>query len=63
MYSYYTLQSVYSCIGIHIGFFVCIFSSDMNLGIGVCCRCGEGFGQHQQIVNSNGEVWHPQCFV
>lgn len=38
-------------------------SSDMSMGVGVCCRCGEGFGTHQQIVNSNGEVWHPQCFV
>lgn len=38
-------------------------SSDMSMGIGVCQRCGEGFGTHEQIVNSNGEVWHPKCFV
>ncbi|XP_052783321.1 uncharacterized protein LOC128219541 [Mya arenaria] len=41
-----------------------LLGADMSMGgLGVCHRCGEGFGQHQQIVNSNGEVWHPQCFV
>ena len=44
-------------------FNVSTFSSDMSMGIGVCQRCGDGFGTHEQIVNSNGEVWHPKCFV
>lgn len=28
-----------------------------------CLRCGEGFGQDEQIVNSGGQVWHGECFV
>ncbi|XP_076435650.1 LIM and senescent cell antigen-like-containing domain protein 1 [Babylonia areolata] len=35
----------------------------MTLGNAVCRRCGEGFSIQEQIVNSNGEVWHPACFV
>lgn len=26
-------------------------------------RCDDGFEPHEKIVNSNGELWHPQCFV
>ncbi|XP_050389046.1 LIM and senescent cell antigen-like-containing domain protein 1 isoform X2 [Patella vulgata] len=37
--------------------------SNMSLGNAACRRCGEGFGVHEQIVNSNGEVWHTHCFV
>lgn len=28
-----------------------------------CVRCDDGFEPHEKIVNSNGELWHPQCFV
>lgn len=28
-----------------------------------CSRCGDGFEENEKIVNSNGELWHPQCFV
>jgi len=28
-----------------------------------CSRCGDGFDPHDKIVNSQGELWHPQCFV
>lgn len=28
-----------------------------------CSRCDEGFEPHEKIVNSNGELWHTQCFV
>lgn len=28
-----------------------------------CVRCGDGFGQNEQIVNSGGAVWHAECFV
>lgn len=28
-----------------------------------CSRCGEGFEENEQIVNSGGEVWHQSCFV
>ncbi|XP_018334523.1 LIM and senescent cell antigen-like-containing domain protein 1 isoform X1 [Agrilus planipennis] len=29
----------------------------------ICSRCSEGFEPHEKIVNSNGELWHQQCFV
>lgn len=28
-----------------------------------CVRCDYGFEPHEKIVNTNGELWHPQCFV
>ncbi|KAM7302486.1 LIM and senescent cell antigen-like-containing domain protein 1 [Ixodes scapularis] len=28
-----------------------------------CAKCGEGFGQLEKIVNSCGQIWHPECFV
>jgi len=28
-----------------------------------CSRCGEGFEPEEKIVNSNGELWHGECFV
>lgn len=33
------------------------------LGNMSCSRCEEGFEVHEKIVNSNGELWHTQCFV
>ncbi|XP_055304432.1 LIM and senescent cell antigen-like-containing domain protein 1 isoform X1 [Sitodiplosis mosellana] len=33
------------------------------LGNMICSRCEEGFEVHEKIVNSNGELWHTQCFV
>ena len=39
------------------------FSTNMSLGGASCSRCGDGFGAHEEIVNSNGEVWHTKCFV
>ncbi|XP_052105405.1 LIM and senescent cell antigen-like-containing domain protein 1 isoform X3 [Mytilus californianus] len=38
-------------------------STNMSLANGVCYRCNEGFTPQEQIVNSNGEIWHTQCFV
>lgn len=35
----------------------------MSLGNMTCSRCTEGFEPHEKIVNSNGELWHTQCFV
>jgi hypothetical protein len=39
------------------------YSINMPLGNMFCSRCGDGFEPHEKIVNSNGELWHPQCFV
>ncbi|XP_037562760.1 LIM and senescent cell antigen-like-containing domain protein 1 [Dermacentor silvarum] len=33
------------------------------LDVMACCKCGHGFGPSEQIVNSCGQVWHPECFV
>ncbi|OWF39258.1 LIM and senescent cell antigen-like-containing domain protein 1 isoform X2 [Mizuhopecten yessoensis] len=38
-------------------------SKSMSLGSSVCHRCNEGFGPSEQIMNSNGEIWHTKCFV
>nr|CAD7440972.1 unnamed protein product [Timema bartmani]CAD7462932.1 unnamed protein product [Timema tahoe] len=38
-------------------------SVNMSLGNMFCSRCGDGFEPHEKIVNSNGELWHTQCFV
>ncbi|XP_076370264.1 LIM and senescent cell antigen-like-containing domain protein 1 isoform X1 [Tachypleus tridentatus] len=35
----------------------------MSLGLMVCSRCHGGFQPQEQIVNSQGEVWHQECFV
>jgi len=35
----------------------------MSLTDMFCTRCPEGFEPHEKIVNYNGELWHPQCFV
>lgn len=35
----------------------------MSLDHMFCSRCREGFVAHEKIVNSHGELWHPQCFV
>ncbi|XP_037075786.1 uncharacterized protein LOC119096898 isoform X2 [Pollicipes pollicipes] len=35
----------------------------MPLGEAVCTRCEVGFDPSEQIVNSAGELWHPDCFV
>ena len=29
----------------------------------VCARCGLPFEPRAKIVNSNGELYHPECFV
>lgn len=38
-------------------------TGNMSLGNMFCSRCGDGFEPHEKIVNSNGELWHTQCFV
>ncbi|XP_039443711.1 LIM and senescent cell antigen-like-containing domain protein 1 isoform X1 [Culex pipiens pallens] len=38
-------------------------SANMSLGSMMCTRCDEGFEPHERIVNSNGQLWHTQCFV
>jgi len=35
----------------------------MSLDSMVCTRCGDGFEPQEKIVNSNGQLWHKQCFV
>ncbi|CAL4120814.1 unnamed protein product, partial [Meganyctiphanes norvegica] len=35
----------------------------MSLGSMTCTRCNEGFEPQEKIVNSNGQLWHTQCFV
>lgn len=35
----------------------------MSLGSMTCTRCGDGFEPQEKIVNSNGQLWHTQCFV
>lgn len=44
-------------------FFVFRRITEMSLDHMYCSRCREGFEPHEKIVNSNGELWHPQCFV
>lgn len=46
-------------------FFSFLFSriTGMSLDNMFCSRCREGFEPHEKIVNSHGELWHPQCFV
>lgn len=34
-----------------------------SLDLMFCTRCDEGFEQGEKIVNTNGELWHAQCFV
>ena len=29
----------------------------------VCAKCEEPMNMLEEIVNFNGEVWHPQCFL
>ncbi|KAE8744197.1 hypothetical protein FOCC_FOCC009117 [Frankliniella occidentalis] len=38
-------------------------TGNMSLGNMFCSRCNDGFEPHEKIVNSNGELWHTQCFV
>uniref|UniRef100_A0A1A9UNV0 LIM domain-containing protein n=1 Tax=Glossina austeni TaxID=7395 RepID=A0A1A9UNV0_GLOAU len=38
-------------------------AANMSLGAMHCTRCAEGFEPNEKIVNSNGELWHTQCFV
>ncbi|KAG5335056.1 LIMS2 protein, partial [Acromyrmex charruanus] len=42
---------------------MCYRVTEMSLDHMFCSRCREGFVAHEKIVNSNGELWHPQCFV
>ncbi|KAK4326541.1 hypothetical protein Pmani_002944 [Petrolisthes manimaculis] len=35
----------------------------MSLSSMTCTRCGESFEPQEKIVNSNGQLWHTQCFV
>ncbi|XP_064113207.1 LIM and senescent cell antigen-like-containing domain protein 1 [Macrobrachium nipponense] len=35
----------------------------MSLNSMTCTRCGESFEPQEKIVNSNGQLWHTQCFV
>lgn len=35
----------------------------MSLNNMFCKRCEEGFEPSEKIVNTNGELWHTQCFV
>lgn len=45
---------------------VCLvsFNSISNaLASAICERCKSGFAATEKIVNSNGELYHEQCFV
>ena len=35
----------------------------MSLRNALCSRCQLEFGRDEEIVNSNGEIWHRECFV
>ncbi|XP_070489992.1 LIM and senescent cell antigen-like-containing domain protein 1 isoform X1 [Chironomus tepperi] len=37
--------------------------TNMSLETMTCTRCDEGFEAQEKIVNSNGQLWHIQCFV
>ncbi len=39
------------------------FFSIMNMDSMSCARCDDGFEPKAKIVNSNGELYHPECFV
>ncbi|CAG0894766.1 unnamed protein product [Darwinula stevensoni] len=36
---------------------------NMNSGSSECSHCHENFEPKEQIVNSNGQLWHQRCFV
>ncbi|XP_058056934.1 LIM and senescent cell antigen-like-containing domain protein 1 isoform X2 [Anopheles bellator] len=40
-----------------------VTATNMSLDTMHCTRCDEGFEPHERIVNSNGQLWHTQCFV
>lgn len=35
----------------------------MHLSTALCIRCQRGFSEQEQMVNSNGEIFHEECFV
>jgi hypothetical protein len=35
----------------------------MLLGNAVCTRCLQGFAKDEEFVNTNGELFHIDCFV
>lgn len=39
------------------------FPGIVNMESMCCARCDNGFEPKAKIVNSNGELYHPQCFV
>lgn len=46
----------------------CLFSPPLSnmanaLANAMCERCKSGFAPAEKIVNSNGELYHEQCFV
>ena len=38
-------------------------SMTSQLAQAVCVRCRAGFNANEQMVNSNGEIYHEECFV
>lgn len=40
-----------------------VFVYSVNMMDMFCSRCGDGFEPEEKIVNSNGELWHGECFV
>lgn len=46
------------------GALCCFYSNMANaLANAICERCKSGFAPAEKIVNSNGELYHEQCFV
>lgn len=44
--------------------YICFDSNMANaLANAACERCKSGFAPTEKIVNSNGELYHEQCFV
>jgi hypothetical protein len=43
--------------------FVCFSNMANALASATCERCKGGFAPAEKIVNSNGELYHEQCFV
>ncbi len=38
-------------------------NSEIKMDSMSCARCDDGFEPRSKIVNSNGDLFHPRCFV
>ena len=51
--------------GIHVPSFLKMKDQmlQMSLRNARCTRCHQEFQEEEEIVNSNGQIWHKKCFV